>query len=184
MKKIQKLSLNEMVNQLQTVSEVELMAMIGGSDYKGTCFFDCLLSVMESKGLQGSRNDMLISYGKTYIEIDNPNMGYGQDASYTNKDYRNHAEAGIQDYNNRIVDFANRYFEDAVLLSPGQVATGQTNGHNYIILNVNLGQDGIDHAVMYRGYDSGTGKFTVYDASSNTTYEVKNDQVKSALGIK
>ena len=61
-----------MVNQLQTVSEVELMAMIGGSDYKGTCFFDCLLSVMESKGLQGSRNDMLISYGKTYIEIDNP----------------------------------------------------------------------------------------------------------------
>ena len=36
MKKIQKLSLNEMVNQLQTVSEVELMAMIGGSDYKGT----------------------------------------------------------------------------------------------------------------------------------------------------
>lgn len=178
MKKIKKMSLYEMGQQLSQVSKAELMALVGGGEFAGTCYFDCLTAAGTSLGFVMNEDAMLLNYGRTYYGVDHPSA-YGPDGTPTNKEYRDYASAGIKDYQNRVHDIARTQFGYVCDLTLSGLIQGETGGGCKVILVMKC--DNYDHAVLYRDYNPDTKKFTVWDPALNKDIQVNPWEFTSTI---
>lgn len=177
MKKIKKMSLYEMEQQLSQVSKAELMALLGGGEYKGVCFFDCLSSCASALGFNLDTLPMVLDYARTYYAEDHPSA-YGSDGTPTDKEYWRYATEGIKHYEDRRCDIAGKYFTSVSVISTGMIETAREGGAQ-IILTVK--GDGTDHAVVYRSYDASTDTYTVWDAAYAVEDRCKGSDIKSEV---
>jgi hypothetical protein len=165
MKKLQKLTFDELADQAITLTIEEQMAMYAGTaPIDGLCFFEALAILSEMMGCNYGQNYYMSTYAASH-------GGYSSlftlSFKWTGSRYENVTVLKGVSYQDTVTYLQTEFAATHVNAGdiPGVVGNG---GKLYAVMDTGAGSG---HAVVLTGYDAATNTYTYQDAGGTKTIE-------------